>query len=277
MERLKVSIALVLLLFLACSCAGKDIENKPRKSEARQASPEVATQAEREKAEKLGNAANNLNLWAATDENAFYFVQFNSAIIKIAQDGEQVLLTEDSPNWINVADGWLYYEGRSNGSPAIYKICTDGTEKTVLLVYDNLLKIIKKQYALGMFASSRLTHALTAIIDCKTYISSIASMYTMEPAMIAAIIVKEQVTQSAPDEALYLDTAARGTAHSFGLGAIFPITAVEAWTAMSAEDSDIMQKFYIYTSGLPSGALSDIGSMNIYVGAMLMSNDKFNI
>lgn len=81
-----------------------------------------------------GNISNDG--YAATDGNYIYYTPtsgINYGLWRMNMDGTQnVLLTYDTPRYINVYDGYVYYSNQSDNG-YIYRIRTDGTLKSMLI------------------------------------------------------------------------------------------------------------------------------------------------
>lgn len=77
-------------------------------------------------------AQNTGGLYAATDDWIFYTDA--NGLHKVRPDGtEPSVFIHDSILWLNVADGWIYYTHSNDTADAgIYKMRTDGSEKTKL-------------------------------------------------------------------------------------------------------------------------------------------------
>ncbi len=95
---------------------------------------------------------------------------------------------------------------------------------------DSLWDTVYKQYPGAQLRFNKKKIVESALKEYKDVINEAGKKYGVPPEIIAGIIVKEQMTQSAPDSIAIIDTLmVRGYTHSSGLGAIFPKTAKEAW------------------------------------------------
>lgn len=89
-----------------------------------------------------------------------------------------------------------------------------------------------KQYSLAFLRVDKKILLKKVLVSEKNTIKGAGEKYDVPPEIIAAIIVKEQITQSLPDELAIIDTWFTGNQHSMGLGAVFPKTAREAWVTV---------------------------------------------
>ncbi|MGA8942584.1 MAG: hypothetical protein WB502_07670 [Thermoactinomyces sp.] len=95
--------------------------------------------------------------------------------------------------------------------------------------FDELWKRVGKQYPLAFLRFHKKNLIENVLVNEKNAINAAGEKYDVPPEIIAAIIVKEQITQSAPDELLLYHTMLFREEHSAGLGAVFPSTAKKAW------------------------------------------------
>lgn len=106
----------------------------------------------------------------------------------------------------------------------------------------SLFSILTRQYdftergLLREFAYWRYDRAMDAIAQNKAAIHEAADAFGLPPEMIAAVILKEQFTQSAPDELVVLVAPFRGGAGSTGLGAVTADTAKKAYAYFDLGD-----------------------------------------
>jgi hypothetical protein len=93
-----------------------------------------------------GNNANNSGFAAESAEWIYYSFGF-PGIFRMRHDGTgQVKICDDSALYLNLApDGWLYYK-KINGDNGIYKIRTDGTERSLVLEGYNDSPIVYGDY-----------------------------------------------------------------------------------------------------------------------------------
>ena len=151
------------------------------------------------------------------------------------------------------------------------------------LAFNSLLHTLKSQYSLLKFdITGRFNRTMTAVLNNKGTILRMAEKYDIPAEMIAAVIVKEQITQSAPDEVLLIGTYVRGSGHSFGLGAITPNTAYKAWkylanrsvTPTAKED---YQKQISDAFAQARRSSTNVIDQNIVLGSKLVNDTAFGI
>jgi len=86
--------------------------------------------------EQRGNTVGNIvNMGLAAKEGDWIYYPSNDGgrIYKIRTDGsERTRLSDDWSRSINVVDGWIYYYGAGDNGYGIYKMRTDGSERTRL-------------------------------------------------------------------------------------------------------------------------------------------------
>lgn len=125
---------------------------------------------------------------------------------------------------------------RNDCNPAAAHGCLNTKrEKVEKEKYDELWDAVAKTYPgsrLRVFKRSLVERVLKEERDS---IIAAGEKYDVPPEIIASIIVKEQITQSAPDWVNMMDTYVRGKGHSVGLGAIFPSTAQKVWDVVNPE------------------------------------------
>lgn len=84
---------------------------------------------------QYGNWHGNINHAGVftEDDEAFYFAD-NDGIYKFTDSGSYLLSNDQVATFLNVQNGWLYYSlgGFNNQGVGIYKMRTDGTERTLL-------------------------------------------------------------------------------------------------------------------------------------------------
>ncbi|NLE25065.1 MAG: hypothetical protein GX625_06945 [Clostridiaceae bacterium] len=112
-------------------------------------------------------------------------------------------------------------------------LCGEGVQEKDKNEYnkakEQLWKIVYEQYPLAKIRFAKKNYIEDVLNEYKDIINKAGEMYGVPPEVIAGIIVKEQITQSIPDDIALIDTMIRGRQHSTGLGAVFPSTAREAW------------------------------------------------
>lgn len=102
---------------------------------------------------------------------------------------------------------------------------------------DELWNAVAKTYPGSRLRVMKRSLVERVLKEEKDTIIAAGEKYDVPPETIASIIVKEQITQSAPDWVNMMDTYIRGKGHSVGLGAIFPGTAQKAWRVVNSEGS----------------------------------------
>ncbi|ODM24824.1 hypothetical protein A7W90_00545 [Clostridium sp. Bc-iso-3] len=118
-----------------------------------------------------------------------------------------------------------YFKNFEVGATATDEVSEDEYNKAKNKLWD----AVYKQYPLARVRFIKKNQIENALKEYKDLINETAKKYEVPPELIAGIIVKEQITQSAPDIAALADILIRGREHTVGLGAIFPSTAKEAW------------------------------------------------
>ena len=103
------------------------------------------------------------------------------------------------------------------------------SEKAMKEAFKELWDAVYKQYPAARLRTAKIAFITDVLNKEKDTINEAAQKYGVPPEIVAGIIVKEQITQSLPDELALVDTFLRGIPHSIGLGAVFPSTAKEAW------------------------------------------------
>ncbi|MGA8941373.1 MAG: hypothetical protein WB502_01450 [Thermoactinomyces sp.] len=96
-------------------------------------------------------------------------------------------------------------------------------------LFDKLWKTVQDQYPLSFLRLDKKILLEKVLVSKKNTIKAAGEKYDVPPEVIAAVIVKEQITQSLPDELTIVDTLINDKQHSFGLGAVFSGTTREAW------------------------------------------------
>lgn len=184
-----------------------------------------------------------------------------------------------------IKDGSNWYVYCANSPCTVFDMHGLSTEsQNIQKNYDDLYGILKKQYpALHLDVNkTRFKKVKKALTDNKNTIIEVAEKYDIPAEMIAAIIVKEQMTQSVSDDVAYAHTFFSGASHSYGLGAIFPTTAYEAWLYLATNNvTDFALREY-YKKIFPllekrGHDPHDEATLNVVLGAQLMSDEKFNI
>ncbi len=108
---------------------------------------------------------------------------------------------------------------------------------------EELWNIIYDQYPLSTFRHIKKNKIENVLKNYKDMINEAGNRYGVPPEIIAGIIIKEQITQSAPDIVSIADTILRKKEHTVGLGAVFPSTAKEAWLTVDPREGYINGMF----------------------------------
>lgn len=101
--------------------------------------------------------------------------------------------------------------------------------------------------------NDRINNSISKVENNKSFINNAGKEFGVPAKIIGSIILKEQYTQSIPDEIAIADGLIRGATHSVGLGAIFPSTAREAWNSVNPDEAanlpssnvDLQNKLYL--------------------------------
>lgn len=108
--------------------------------------------------------------------------------------------------------------------------------------YIELLRTLRRQYTVADFgicrdiANVRFDRAMQEIEENRDTIEKAAKTFNLPPEVIAAVILKEQFTRSAPDFLVVALAPLRGGRGSTGLGAVTARTARRAYSYFGCED-----------------------------------------
>ncbi|THF82715.1 RHS repeat-associated core domain-containing protein [Cohnella fermenti] len=151
-----------------------------------------------------------------------------------------LIYADPTGHWCTSADGKYSHAGGCYGTGNTEVFHDVGGSKyvdDVTYAKNKLVDLLFEESSNSkMVYSAIMNDPISAVVNNASTINAVGGAVNIPPALLGAIIFREQATRKMDDDVLNYDTKIRGVEHSVGLGAIFPSTARNAWVNMGWED-----------------------------------------